>query len=53
MRMASIIGNPYVWYVGTCDEIVAAFSYLIADLKAITAYGMENRPIYEIPTDST
>lgn len=52
MRMASIIWNPYIWYVGTCDKIADAFSYLITNLKTVTAYGMENRPIHEIPTDS-
>lgn len=31
-RMASIVGNPYVWYVGTRDEIADAFSYLIHNL---------------------
>lgn len=51
MRMASIIRNPYIWHVLTCDEIADAFSYLIAGLKDVTAYGMKNRPIREIPTD--
>lgn len=41
MRMTSIIWNPYIWYVGTCNEIADAFSYLIANLKTVTAYGME------------
>lgn len=51
MRMASIIRNPYIWHVWTCDEIADASSYLIAGSKDVTAYGMENRPIREIPTD--
>lgn len=41
MRMTSIIWNPYIWYVGTYNEIADAFSYLIANLKTVTAYGME------------
>lgn len=36
-RMASVVGNPYVWYVGTRDEIADAFSYLIPSLKTVLA----------------
>ena len=36
-RMASVVGSPYVWYVGTRDEIANAFSYLIPSLKTVLA----------------
>lgn len=36
-RMASVVGKPYVWYVGTRDEIAAAFSYIIPNLKTVLA----------------
>lgn len=51
-KMLSVVGRPYVWYVGTYVEINESFSYLISDLKAVPALDMENRPIREIPADS-
>lgn len=51
-KMVSVVGRPYVWYVGTYVEINESFSYLISDLKAVPALDMENRSIREIPTDS-
>ena len=36
-KMASVVGSPYVWYVGTRDEIVDAFSYLIPSLETVLA----------------
>lgn len=36
-KMASVVGKPYVWYVGTRDEIADAFSYLIPNLKTVLA----------------
>lgn len=51
-KMLSVVGRPYVWYVGTYVEINESFSYLISDLKAVPALDMENRSIREIPTDS-
>ena len=36
-KMVSVVGRPYVWYVGTYVEINESFSYLISDLKAISA----------------
>lgn len=36
-KMASAVGSPYVWYVGTHDEIADAFSYLIPNLKTVLA----------------
>lgn len=34
-KMASVVGKPYVWYVGTHDEIADAFSYLIPNLSTV------------------
>lgn len=49
--MLSVV-TPYARYVESYVKMSGSFSYLITNLKTVTAYGMENRPICEIPTDS-